>query len=66
MPKINGRDLAVKLQTLCPDLKVLFMSGYTDDVLDQQSNIKEGAHFLQKPFSMKTLTTKVRETLNAK
>jgi two-component system sensor histidine kinase EvgS len=66
MPKINGRDLAIKLQTLCPDLKLLFMSGYTDDVLDQQSNIKEGAHFLQKPFSMKTLTAKVRETLNAK
>jgi two-component system cell cycle sensor histidine kinase/response regulator CckA len=66
MPKINGRDLAIKLQTLCPDLKVLFMSGYTDDVLGQQSNIKEGAHFLQKPFSMKTLTTKVRETLNTK
>jgi two-component system cell cycle sensor histidine kinase/response regulator CckA len=66
MPEINGRDLAIKFKTLYPDLKVLFMSGYTDDVLEEQFNLKEGTHFLQKPFSMKALTTKVREALNDK
>ena len=64
MPKINGMDLAIKLQSLCPKLKVLFMSGYPEDVLDKQTNLKEGAHFLQKPFAMPALTTKVREVLD--
>ena len=65
MPKINGMQLADKLQTLSPNLKVLFMSGYPEDVIGKQSTLKEGAHFLQKPFSMETLTTKVREVLDA-
>ena len=65
MPKINGMELAVKLQTLCPNLKVLFMSGYPEDVLGEQCNLAEGAYFLQKPFSMEALTTKVREVLHA-
>jgi two-component system cell cycle sensor histidine kinase/response regulator CckA len=65
MPEINGMELAVKLQAICPKLKVLFMSGYPADVLDRQANIKEGAHFLQKPFSMQALTSKVREVFNA-
>jgi CheY-like chemotaxis protein len=64
MPEINGMELAVKLQTLCPKLKVLFMSGYPADVLDEQTNLEEGAHFLQKPFSMQALKTKVTEVLN--
>jgi two-component system cell cycle sensor histidine kinase/response regulator CckA len=65
MPEINGMQLAVKLQAICPKLKVLFMSGYPADVIDKQANIKEGAHFLQKPFSMQALASKVREVLNA-
>jgi PAS domain S-box-containing protein len=64
MPKVNGMDLAVKLRILSPRLKVLFMSGYPADVLGKQANLKEDAHFLQKPFSMKVLTTKVGEVLN--
>jgi two-component system sensor histidine kinase EvgS len=65
MPEINGMELAVKLQAISPKLKVLFMSGYPADVLDRQANIKECAHFLQKPFSMQALVSKVREVFNA-
>jgi two-component system cell cycle sensor histidine kinase/response regulator CckA len=64
MPEINGIDLAAKLKTLCPKLKVLFMSGYAAGALGKQANFEEGAHFLQKPFSIEALTTKVREVLN--
>lgn len=64
MPKVNGMDLAVKLRVLSPKLKVLFMSGYPADVLGKKTNLKEDAHFLQKPFSMQVLTTKIREVLD--
>jgi two-component system cell cycle sensor histidine kinase/response regulator CckA len=64
MPEINGMDLAIKLQTLCPNLKVLFMSGYPQDVLGKEANIDGGANFLQKPFSMQALKNKVREVLD--
>ena len=64
MPEINGMDLAVTLQALCPQLKVLFMSGYPQDVLGKEANIGTGANFLQKPFSMQALKNKVREVLD--
>jgi DNA-binding response OmpR family regulator len=64
MPQINGMDLAVKLQTLKPNLKVIFMSGYPKDVLGNQANLEKGANFLQKPFSMQALANKVRAVLD--
>jgi two-component system cell cycle sensor histidine kinase/response regulator CckA len=64
MPEINGMDLALKLQALCPNLKVLFMSGYPQDVLGKEANLDGGANFLQKPFSMQALKNKVREVLD--
>jgi PAS domain S-box-containing protein len=63
MPENNGMDLAVKLQSFCPQLKVLFMSGYPKDVLGEEANIDGNANFLQKPFSMQALKNKVREVL---
>jgi len=65
MPQINGMDLAVRLQTLKPNLKVIFMSGYPKDVLGNQANLEKGANFLQKPFSMQALANKVRAVLDA-
>jgi DNA-binding response OmpR family regulator len=65
MPEINGMELAIKLQALSPNLKVIFMSGYPQDVIGDQANLEAGAHFLQKPFSMEALTNKVREVLDA-
>lgn len=63
MPDMNGRDLAILLKATQPGLKCLFSSGYTADVIAHSGVLDEGVHFLQKPFSLKTLATKVRETL---
>ena len=64
MPEMNGLDLANKLKRLYPDLKCLFMSGYTDDVIANQGVLEEGVKFIQKPFSVKDLAAKVREALD--
>ena len=66
MPEMNGRDLANKLLSLYPDLKCLFMSGYTADVIVHQGVLDEGVHFIQKPFSVKNLADKVRAALDQK
>ncbi len=63
MPEMNGRDLAEKLQTLYPDMKILFMSGYTATAIAHRGVLDEGVNFIQKPFSFKGLGIKVRELL---
>ncbi len=63
MPEMNGRDLARNLVSLNPQLKCLFMSGYTANVIAHQGVLDEGVHFIQKPFSMNDLTAKIREVL---
>lgn len=65
MPEMNGRDLANKLQVLYPELKVLFMSGYTADVIAHRGVLDEGVNFVQKPFSNHGLAVKVREVLTS-
>lgn len=65
MPEMNGRDLARRLQSLYPDLKVLFMSGYTADVIAHRGMLEAGVHFIAKPFSNRSLAVKVREALGA-
>ncbi|MFH1157014.1 MAG: PAS domain-containing protein [Pseudomonadota bacterium] len=64
MPEMNGRDLAKKLLSLYPDLKRLFMSGYTADVIAHQGVLDHDLYFLQKPFSRQGLGDKVREVLD--
>ena len=64
MPEMNGRDLAERLQSLYPDLKYMFMSGYTANAIAHHNVLKEGAHFIQKPFSKRDLATSVRKTLD--
>jgi len=63
LPKTNGRLLWEELRRARPELRVLFMSGYTDDVIAQHGVLEEGIPFLQKPFSIEALTRKVREAL---
>jgi len=63
MPEMNGRDLAKHLLALYPGLKSLFMSGYTANVIAHRGMLEHGIHFMQKPFSMEVLSTKVREAL---
>ena len=65
MPGMNGRDLAAKLTTDYPDLRCLFMSGYTANVIAHHGVLDKGFNFIQKPFSVKDLATKVREALDA-
>jgi PAS domain S-box-containing protein len=62
MPDMSGRDLQKRLTALS-GMKHLFMSGYTADAIAQRGILDEGVHFLQKPFHMKDLATKVREAL---
>lgn len=59
MPEMNGRDMARKIMMYHADIKCVFMSGYTADVIADHGVLDEGMNFLQKPFTMKTL----RETL---
>ncbi len=65
MPGMHGRDLTEHLRSLYPELKCLFMSGYTADVIAHQGVLDEGVNFIQKPFSMKALGQKVREVLDS-
>jgi PAS domain S-box-containing protein len=64
MPEMNGRDLAKNLLSLFPDLKRLFMSGYTADVIAHHGVLDHGVHFIQKPFTMQVLAAKIREVLD--
>ena len=64
MPEMNGKDLRDRLQVIRPEMKVIFMSGYSADIIAEQGVIEEGLHFLQKPVSYEVLTSKVREVLD--
>ena len=64
MPEMNGRDLTERILSLNPDLKTLFMSGYTADVIVHHGVLEEGVVFIQKPFSRPTLAAKIREALD--
>ena len=64
MPGMNGSDLYAQAAEKQPGLKVLYMSGYTDNVLAQHGVLDEGVQFIQKPFSSQALAAKVREVLN--
>ena len=65
MPKLSGRMLAQQVQAHRSDIRVLYMSGYTDSSIVQQGVLERGLAFLQKPFTLKALAAKVRQTLDA-
>jgi PAS domain S-box-containing protein len=64
MPEMNGRDLAAQITDLYPDIRLLFMSGYTANVIAHRGVLDDGVAFIQKPFSMADMTVKVREVLD--
>ena len=64
MPGMSGRELAKRLTGRYPNLRVLYMSGYTYNVIAQDGTLEEGISFLQKPFTPQVLTQKVRESLD--
>ncbi len=62
--QISGKDLSEKLHDKYPELKVLYISGYTDNSIVHNGVLEERVAFLQKPFSVQNLTQKVREVLD--
>jgi len=65
LPDLNGKALFERLSAARPDLRVLYMSGYTADVITQHGVLESGVTFIQKPFSLQGLAQKVRELLDS-
>lgn len=63
MPRLSGRELVATISSQRPGLKILFISGYTDDSVFRHGVLEGGAPFLQKPFNLKMLAGKIREIL---
>jgi signal transduction histidine kinase len=63
MPRMGGRGLAERVTSLRPGIKVLYMSGYSDDAIAHHGTLAPGTHFIAKPFSAADLVGKVREVL---
>lgn len=63
MPGMNGKQLYQMLEAIQPRLRVLYASGYTDNVIVHHGALDEGLHFLQKPFTLQALRQKVRQSL---
>jgi CheY-like chemotaxis protein len=64
MPEMNGRDLAQHLLRRQPHMKVLYLSGYTDNAIFRNGLLEPGTAFLEKPFTPDTLVRKVHEVMN--
>jgi len=64
MPKISGTVLVERLSKLHPEMKVLYMSGYTENAIVHHGILNSDVSFIQKPFRVKALMQKVREVLN--
>jgi len=64
MPEMNGQDLSRHLMARYPDLKCLFMSGYTADIIADHGELAPDVHFIQKPFSVEELAIKIRAALD--
>ena len=65
MPGMNGRELAQRISEIRPNVKVLYMSGYTENVIGHDGTLDAGVRLLQKPFNLRDLKSKVREVLDA-
>jgi PAS domain S-box-containing protein len=65
MPEMSGQELAAQLKSQCPDLKTLFMSGYTDEAIVHHGVLDSCVEFIQKPFTPAALVRKVREVLDS-
>jgi PAS domain S-box-containing protein len=64
MPRLSGRELASRITAQRPDVKVLYISGYTDDSIFRHGVLEGGVAYLQKPFNLKAIAQKIREVLD--
>lgn len=64
MPELNGKELYEQVRQERPNIKVLYMSGYTGDVIAHRGIVDPGVNFIQKPFSIETLGSKIRSVLD--
>jgi PAS domain S-box-containing protein len=64
MPGMSGSELAKAVKLLYPEIKILFMSGYTDDAIARHGVLEKGVNYIQKPFTLEGLARKVREVLD--
>ncbi|MCF8027990.1 MAG: response regulator [Desulfobacteraceae bacterium] len=63
MPEMNGRQLFRQLSACDPEIRALYMSGYTSGVIAQHGVLEKGVQFIQKPFSIRELASKVRKAV---
>ncbi|MGI9077722.1 MAG: ATP-binding response regulator [Gemmatimonadaceae bacterium] len=64
MPEMGGRELVERIMVIRPHVKVIFMSGYAEDAIARDGVLANGAIFLEKPFSLQTFATAVRDSLD--
>jgi PAS domain S-box-containing protein len=64
MPRLSGRELVTRITAARPELKILYISGYTDDSIFRHGVLEGGVAFLQKPFNLKDLAQKIRQVLD--
>jgi len=66
MPGMSGKDLSEKILKIIPKIKIIFMSGYTDDAIVKHGVLEEGINFIQKPFTPQQLIKVIKEVLQKK
>jgi CheY-like chemotaxis protein len=64
MPGMNGRELGKRAQQMRPDLKILYMTGYSRNAVVHQGRLEDGVHLLEKPITQARLALQVREMLD--
>lgn len=64
MPDMNGRDLSRRVKEFYPDIKILFMSGYTAEIIARKGFLQDGVHFISKPFDRATLHNTIQDILH--
>ncbi len=64
IPGMSGPELVDRLRETLPDVKIIYMSGYTDDAISKDGVVDPGLNFLQKPFTMSALATTIRTALD--
>ncbi len=65
MPGMNGRDMAIKIKIMRPDIKVLFMSGYPEDIISDKGVLKKGVSFIHKPFMLRDFAAKLNDVISS-